>query len=126
MWFVLTLAVKAAQTLVCFADNLIQVKTETSEAFMRIGAKGANCVLHISPWGITLALQVRNCIHQTAQVFSAVYTRLLGCVCVFLGLFVVVFWGGYNLGLPLFLFYPFLLLAHSPDVFFPNPPFSER
>ena len=26
----------------------------------------------------------------------------------------------------LFLFDPFLLLARSPDLFFPNPPFSER
>ncbi|XP_076454728.1 uncharacterized protein LOC143289583 [Babylonia areolata] len=38
-------------------DNLVEVKTDPSEVFRRIGAKGANCMLHVSPWGLTLALK---------------------------------------------------------------------
>ncbi|KAK7475425.1 hypothetical protein BaRGS_00033306 [Batillaria attramentaria] len=49
------------QTQVRLRDNiredLTEVKTEPSESFKRIGAKGANCILHASPWGLTLALQ---------------------------------------------------------------------
>lgn len=37
-------------------DDFIVVKPENSEANRRIGAKGTNCMLHISPWGVTLAL----------------------------------------------------------------------
>ena len=63
-----------------FPDNLIQVKTETSEAFTRIGAKGADCVLHISPWGLTLALQVKGHIcHSYCMGVCCVF------VCVFYG-----------------------------------------
>ena len=43
-----------------FADNLIEVKTDSSVEFSRIGAKGVNCLLHVSPWGLTLVLQVNN------------------------------------------------------------------
>ena len=59
-----TLSVDVARTCVYFPDNLIQVETEASEAFTRIGAKGASCVLHISPWGLTLALPVRSVVHH--------------------------------------------------------------
>ncbi|KAK3087975.1 hypothetical protein FSP39_013001 [Pinctada imbricata] len=38
-------------------DDMIMVQPENSEAQRRIGAKGANCILHASPWGVTLALQ---------------------------------------------------------------------
>ncbi|XP_045195821.2 uncharacterized protein LOC123551160 [Mercenaria mercenaria] len=38
-------------------DDYFTVHPENSEAQRRIGAKGTNCVLHISPYGITLALQ---------------------------------------------------------------------
>ncbi|KAK7094982.1 serine/threonine-protein kinase fray2-like [Littorina saxatilis] len=38
-------------------DNLTEVTTESSEAFIRIGGKGAKCALHVSPWGLTLALR---------------------------------------------------------------------
>lgn len=38
------------------SDDFIIVKPENSEANRRIGAKGTNCILHISPWGVTLAL----------------------------------------------------------------------
>ena len=35
------------------------IQPENSEAHRRIGAKGTNSVLHVSPYGVTLALQVR-------------------------------------------------------------------
>ncbi|XP_048775897.1 uncharacterized protein LOC125680383 isoform X2 [Ostrea edulis] len=38
-------------------DDMIIVQPENSESQRRIGAKGTNCILHIAPWGITLALQ---------------------------------------------------------------------
>ncbi|CAG2192743.1 unnamed protein product [Mytilus edulis] len=38
-------------------DDFIIVKPENSDVNRRIGAKGTNCILHISPWGVTLALQ---------------------------------------------------------------------
>ncbi|KAL8578921.1 hypothetical protein ACOMHN_001883 [Nucella lapillus] len=38
-------------------DNLVEVRTDQSEAFTRIGAKGVNCLLHVSPWGLTLVLK---------------------------------------------------------------------
>ncbi|XP_033764121.1 uncharacterized protein LOC117345211 [Pecten maximus] len=37
-------------------EDFVVVKAENSEAQRRIGAKGANCILHVSPWGATLAL----------------------------------------------------------------------
>ena len=36
---------------------MIIVQPENSESQRRIGAKGTNCILHIAPWGVTLALQ---------------------------------------------------------------------
>lgn len=38
-------------------EDYISVQPENSEAQRRIGAKGANSVIHVSPYGITLALQ---------------------------------------------------------------------
>lgn len=38
-------------------DDLIIVQPENSESQRRIGAKGTNCILHIAPWGVTLALE---------------------------------------------------------------------
>ena len=49
-----------------FSEDYFVVHPENSEAQRRIGAKGTNCVLHISPYGITLALQVNSfsrCFH---------------------------------------------------------------
>ena len=43
---------------VLFTEDYIPVQPENSEAQRRIGAKGTNSVLHVSPYGITLALQV--------------------------------------------------------------------
>lgn len=43
---------------ILIADDYFTVHPENSEAQRRIGAKGTNCVLHVSPYGITLALQV--------------------------------------------------------------------
>lgn len=40
-----------------FTDDLIIVQPENSESQRRIGAKGTNCILHIAPWGVTLALE---------------------------------------------------------------------
>ncbi|XP_021376163.1 uncharacterized protein LOC110464966 [Mizuhopecten yessoensis] len=37
-------------------EDFVFVKAENSEAQRRIGTKGANCMLHVSPWGATLAL----------------------------------------------------------------------
>lgn len=39
-------------------EDYIPVQPENSEAQRRIGAKGTNSVLHVSPYGVTLALQV--------------------------------------------------------------------
>ncbi|CAE1286025.1 unnamed protein product [Acanthosepion pharaonis] len=38
-------------------DDYVLVQPENSETMRRIGAKGCPCILHISPWGVTLALQ---------------------------------------------------------------------
>ncbi|KAH3778080.1 hypothetical protein DPMN_179533 [Dreissena polymorpha] len=38
-------------------DDYFPVQPENSEAHRRIGAKGTHCLLHVSPYGITLALQ---------------------------------------------------------------------
>lgn len=38
-------------------DDYVVVHPENSETMRRIGAKGCPCILHISPWGVTLALQ---------------------------------------------------------------------
>ncbi|XP_062579648.1 AF4/FMR2 family member 4-like [Saccostrea cucullata] len=38
-------------------DDMVIVQPENSESQRRIGAKGTNCILHVAPWGITLALQ---------------------------------------------------------------------
>ena len=43
--------------ILCFSDDFIIVKPENSEANRRIGARGTNCLLHISPWGVTLGLE---------------------------------------------------------------------
>ncbi|GFR95268.1 hypothetical protein ElyMa_000939500 [Elysia marginata] len=37
--------------------DVIVVTPEDTESQQRIGAKGSNCVLHASPWGLTLALE---------------------------------------------------------------------
>ena len=42
----------------CIAEDYIPIQPENSEAHRRIGAKGTNSVLHVSPYGVTLALQV--------------------------------------------------------------------
>ena len=43
-----------------FTEDYISVQPENSEAQRRIGAKGTNSVIHVSPYGITLALQVSS------------------------------------------------------------------
>lgn len=42
----------------CFPEDLINVTPEDTEYLYKIGARDAKCVLHASPWGLTLALEV--------------------------------------------------------------------
>ncbi|XP_067662308.1 uncharacterized protein [Haliotis asinina] len=43
-------------------DNMIMVQPENSEAMRRMGAVSTTCILHASPWGMTLALKQSRCI----------------------------------------------------------------
>jgi hypothetical protein len=51
-------------SILCFASNhsiaeeCFVVRPETSEDQRRLGARGSMCFLHVSQWGLTLALQV--------------------------------------------------------------------
>ncbi|XP_072016053.1 uncharacterized protein [Amphiura filiformis] len=40
-----------------FPGHFFEVMPDDSDSMRRIGAKGSKCVLHISPWGLTLALK---------------------------------------------------------------------
>ncbi|XP_071096362.1 uncharacterized protein [Haliotis cracherodii] len=43
-------------------DDMILVQPENSEAMRRMGAVSTTCILHASPWGMTLALKQSRCI----------------------------------------------------------------
>ena len=47
---------------VCTTGHFFEVMPDDSDPMRRVGAKGSKCVLHISPWGLTLALKVRHAI----------------------------------------------------------------
>ena len=41
-----------------FIGECFVVRPDNSEDHRRIGSRGSLCLLHVSPWGLTLALQV--------------------------------------------------------------------
>ena len=50
------------------------VRPENSEDHRRIGSRGAMCLLHVSKWGLTLALQVvcTRVFHTTGSLHTCV------------------------------------------------------
>ena len=68
------------------------------------------------------ATHASTCIHNFFFVVFFLY-HPQGCQFDPTFLYLLLF---FSLVLSLFLSYPFLLLAHSPDLFFPKPKFSER
>jgi len=47
-----------AWSLLFYAAECFTVRPENSEDHRKIGSRGAMCLLHVSTWGLTLALQV--------------------------------------------------------------------
>ncbi|XP_069122146.1 uncharacterized protein [Argopecten irradians] len=59
-------------------EDFVVVKAENSESQRRIGAKGANCILHVSPWGATLALLTCRCVLAQWPLKSVRYFEASG------------------------------------------------
>ncbi|ELU05729.1 hypothetical protein CAPTEDRAFT_223548 [Capitella teleta] len=45
-----------------FEAECFVVRPETSEDHQRLGARGSMCFLHVSQWGLTMALQLSKCV----------------------------------------------------------------